>query len=129
MRDITISSREFNQAPNEAKRAATRGPVFITYRGRPAWVLMSFKDFQRLCQQRREIADVLAMPDMADIAFEAPKVAIEAQRLDDHGQVGRKQIHLKLIDEASAGLEDVGVGRVRPASATLAAVKRSRAFK
>jgi prevent-host-death family protein len=129
MSDTTISSREFNQAPNEAKRAATGGPVFITYRGRPAWVLMTFKEYERINKERRNIADVLAMPDMADIAFEAPKVAIEAQRLDDDGQVGRKQIHLKLIDEASAGLEDVGVGRVRPASATLAAVKRSRAFK
>ena len=129
MRDITISSREFNQAPNEAKHAATRGPVFITYRGRPAWVLMSIKDYRQLSQQRRDIADSLAMPDMADIAFEAPKVAIEARGLEDDGQVGREQIHLKLIDEASTGLEDVGVGRVRPASATLAAAKRSRAFK
>lgn len=129
MSDTTISSREFNQAPNEAKRATTRGPVFITYRGRPAWVLMSIKDYRQLSQQRRDIADSLAMPDMADIAFEAPKVAIEARGLDDAGQVGCEQIHLKLIDEASAGLEDVGAGRVRPASATLAAAKRSRAFK
>jgi hypothetical protein len=129
MRNITISSREFNQAPNEAKRAAARGPVFITYRGRPAWVLMTFKEYERINKERRNIADVLAMPDMADIAFEAPKVAIEAQRLDDDGQVGREQIHLKLIDEASAGLEDLGPGRVSPASATLAMLKRSRAFK
>ena len=129
MRNITISSREFNQAPNEAKRAAARGPVFITYRGRPAWVLMSIKDYRQLSQQRRDIADSLAMPDMADIAFEAPKVVIEAQRLDDDGQVGREQIHLKLINEASAGLEDVGAGRVRLASTTLAGLKRNRAFK
>ena len=129
MRDITISSREFNQAPNAAKRAAKRGPVFITYRGRPAWVLMSFKEYERINKERRNLADVLAVPEMADIAFEAPKVAIEAQRLNDDGQVGREQIHLKLIDEASAGLEDVGAGRVRPASATFAEVKRSRAFK
>ena len=129
MRDITISSREFNQAPNAAKRTAKRGQVCITYRGRPAWVLMTFKEYERINKERRNIADVLAMPDMADIAFEAPKVAIEAQRLNDDGQVGRDQIHLKLIDEASAGLEDVGAGRVRPASATFAEVKRSRAFK
>ncbi len=129
MRDITISSREFNQAPNAAKRAAKRGPVFITYRGRPAWVLLTFREYERINKERRNIADVLAMPDMADIVFEAPKVAIEAQRLDDDGQVGREQINLKLIDEASAGLEDVEAGRVRPARATLAEVKRSRAFK
>ena len=129
MRDVTISSREFNQAPNEAKRATTRGPVFITYRGRPAWVLMSIKDYRQLSQQRRDIADSLAIPDLADIAFEAPKVAIEARGLDDDDQRGREEIHLKLIEEAIAGLQDIGAGRVRPASATLAAVKRSRAFK
>ena len=129
MRDITISSREFNQAPNAAKRTAKRGPVFITYRGRPAWVLMTFKEYERINKERRNIADVLATPDLADIAFEAPKVAIEAQRWDDDNQRGREQTHIKLIEEASAGLHDVGTGRVRPASTTLAALKRSRAFK
>lgn len=129
MRIAIISSREFNQAPDEARRAATGEPVFITCRGRPAWVLLTFREYERINKERRNIADVLAMPDMADIVFEAPKVAIEAQRLDDDGQVGREQIHLKLIDEASAGLEDVEAGRVRPASATFAEVKRSRAFK
>ncbi len=129
MSDTTISSREFNQAPNEAKRATTRGPVFIACRGRPAWVLMSIKDYRQLSQQRRAIPDSLAMPGMADIAFEAPKVAIQARGLDDDDQRGREEIHIKLIDEASAGLQDVGAGRVRSASARLAAVKRSRAFK
>jgi len=129
MSDITISSREFNRAPNEAKRAAKGGPVFIAYRGRPAWVLMSIKDYRQISQQRLDVADSLAMPDMADIAFEAPKVAIEAQGLDDDGQAGREQIHLKLIDEASAGLADVGAVRVGPASTTLIALKRRRTFK
>ena len=38
----TFSSREFNQAASEAKKAANNGPVFITDRGRPAHVLMSY---------------------------------------------------------------------------------------
>ncbi len=41
MKVTTFSSREFNQAASEAKRAANDGPVFITDRGRPAHVLMS----------------------------------------------------------------------------------------
>ena len=78
----TISSREFNQAGSEAKRAANKGPVFITDRGRPAHVLMSFEEYQRLTKQRRNIADALAMPEVADIAFEPPKVNIDVLTAD-----------------------------------------------
>lgn len=78
----TISSREFNQGASEAKRAANDGPVFITDRGRPAHVLMSFEHYQRLTQQRRNIADALAMPGSADIDFEAPRVTIDIRPAD-----------------------------------------------
>jgi prevent-host-death family protein len=78
----TISSREFNQGASEAKRATTNGPVFITDRGKPAHVLMSFADYQRLTKQRRNIADALAMPGVADIEFEPPRVNMEVQRAD-----------------------------------------------
>lgn len=78
----TISSREFNQGASEAKRATRHGPVFITDRGRPAHVLMSFEDYQRLTRQRRNIADALAMLGAADIEFAAPRVTIEARPAD-----------------------------------------------
>ena len=78
----TISSREFNQGASEAKRAATNGLVFITDRGRPAHVLMSFEDYQRLTKQRRNIADALAMPGIADIDFEPPRVTIGTRAPD-----------------------------------------------
>lgn len=78
----TLTSREFNQAASEAKRAANKGPVFITDRGRPAHVLMSFEDYQRLTKQRRNIADALAMPGLADIEFEPPRVTINPQAVD-----------------------------------------------
>ena len=78
----TISSREFNQAASEAKRAANIGPVFITDRGRPAHVLLSFEDYQRLTRQRRNIADALAMPGSADIEFDPPRVTIETRPAD-----------------------------------------------
>jgi PHD/YefM family antitoxin component YafN of YafNO toxin-antitoxin module len=54
--------------------------VFITDRGRPAHVLLSIEDYQRITKQRRNIADALAMPGIADIAFEPPRVSIEARR-------------------------------------------------
>ena len=78
----TLTSREFNQGASEAKRAAKNGPVFITDRGRPAHVLLSFEDYQRLINQRRNIADVLTMPGLADIEFEPPRVTIEHQPVD-----------------------------------------------
>jgi len=46
MKVTTFSSREFNQAASEAKRAANDGPVFITDRGKPAHVLMSMAHYQ-----------------------------------------------------------------------------------
>lgn len=78
----TISSREFNQGTSEAKRATSNGPVFITDRGRPAHVLMSFEDYQRLTKQRRNIADALAMPGIADIEFDPPRVTVDVRAAD-----------------------------------------------
>jgi len=78
----TLSSRELNQDVTRAKKAARNGPVFITDRGKPAHVLLSFEEYQRLTKQRRNIADVLAMPDNADIEFEPPRVTIETRSAD-----------------------------------------------
>jgi prevent-host-death family protein len=75
----TLSSRELNQDVSRAKKAAQNGPVFITDRGKPAHVLLSIEEYQRLTHQRRNVADALAMPDTADIDFEPQRVTIEAQ--------------------------------------------------
>ena len=48
MTTTTISSREFNQDAGGAKKAADKGPVIITDRGKPAHVLLSFEDYQKL---------------------------------------------------------------------------------
>ncbi|UKE54058.1 type II toxin-antitoxin system Phd/YefM family antitoxin [Xanthomonas graminis] len=80
---ITIlSSRELNQDVARAKKATNNGPVFITDRGKPAHVLLSFEDYQRLTRHRRNIADVLTMLGVADIEFEPPRLTIGA-RPDD----------------------------------------------
>lgn len=78
----TLSSRELNQDIARAKKAAKRGPVFVTDRGKPAHVLLSFEEYQRLTKQHRNIADSLAMPDVADIAFDPPRVTIGTQPAD-----------------------------------------------
>lgn len=72
----TLSSRELNQDVTRAKKASQSGPVFITDRGKPAHVLLSFEDYQRLTKQRRNIADALAMPGVAEIEFDPPRVAL-----------------------------------------------------
>ena len=48
MMTVTMSSREFNQDTSRAKKAASKGPVFITDRGRPAHVLLTIEDYRRL---------------------------------------------------------------------------------
>jgi len=78
----TLSSRELNQDVTRAKKATRNGPVFITDRGKPAHVLLSFDDYQRLTKQRRNVADALAMPAEADIAFKPPRVTIEVEPAD-----------------------------------------------
>ncbi len=69
----TLSSREFNQDASRAKKAAKDGPVFITDRGRLAHVLLTVEEYQRLSGASSSIIDMLAMPDVADIDFAAPR--------------------------------------------------------
>jgi hypothetical protein len=78
----TLSSREFNQDASRAKKAAAKGPVFITDRGKAAHVLLSFADYQRLIGGTRKIADALAAPGAEDIAFDPPRVVIDSRPAD-----------------------------------------------
>jgi prevent-host-death family protein len=78
----TLSSRELNQDVARAKKAARDGPVFITDRGKPAHVLLTFEDYLRLTGQRRNIADALAMPGAADIEFDTPPVHLGIRAAD-----------------------------------------------
>ncbi len=68
-----ISSREFNQNTSIAKKATRQGPVLITDRGKPAHVLMSIEDYERLAGSAQNIVDLLAMPAAGDIEFDPPR--------------------------------------------------------
>ena len=72
----TMSSREFNQDLAKAKRAAKQGPVTITDRGKPAFVLMKHQDYLRLSGQEKSIVDVLRQdgPE-ADFDFDPPRMS------------------------------------------------------
>ena len=78
----TVSSREFNQAASEAKRAANKGPVFITDRGRPAHVLMSIELYQHMAGSQKKIADLLAMQGVENIDFEITRARDLARAAD-----------------------------------------------
>src|SRR5690606_6815760 len=83
---ITImTSREFNQDRARAKRAARHGLVSITERGRPAFVLLSQEEYERLvagpvanpASGKRQFAnavEALAHPESAHLEFEIPRM-------------------------------------------------------
>ena len=68
------SIREYNHDTINAKRAAKRGPVFITDRGPPSHVLLTAEEYQRITGNQKSIADLLAMPEAAEIEFEPPRL-------------------------------------------------------
>lgn len=70
----TLSRREFNQDANKAQQAARNGPVFITDQGRPAQVLLTIEEDQRITGYQTNIVEWLAMPDAVDLEFEPPRL-------------------------------------------------------
>ncbi len=69
----TVSSREFQQNANQAQKATRSGPVFITNRGKPAQVLLSIEEYQRITGQRRSIVAALSMPGLSEIELAPPR--------------------------------------------------------
>ena len=77
-----LSSRAFNQDTSAAKRAAEQGPVVITDRGRPAYVLMTYAACERSRGPQLSAADALAMPEDGEFETEFPRVALAARDID-----------------------------------------------
>lgn len=71
----TLSSREFNQDVGRAKKAAQRGPVFITDRGQPSHVLLTIAEFRRLAGRGMSLAEAVGDPNPdADFDFDPPRL-------------------------------------------------------
>ena len=67
-----MSGREFNQDTSGAKKAAERGPVYITDRGRPAHVLLTYEAYEQLLGTQH-VLDRLAEPaGIEDVTFTVP---------------------------------------------------------
>jgi PHD/YefM family antitoxin component YafN of YafNO toxin-antitoxin module len=72
-----LSSREFDQDPSRARKAALQGPVIRTDRGGPSRVLLSLAQYRKLTGDVMSLADGLAQPDIPgvdlDFEFDPPR--------------------------------------------------------
>ena len=75
----TFTGQEFNRNVAGAKHAADKGPVIITDRGEPSYVLISFEEYRAMSRRGMKFSDLLAMPDAASIDFEPEKVDLPLQ--------------------------------------------------
>lgn len=78
----SLSSRELNHDVSRAKKAALKGPVIITDRGKPSHVLMTYSDFERLSAKRRNLVDALSMPGLSAIELDPPRSEIMPREVD-----------------------------------------------
>ena len=69
----TVTSRELNQDISKVKKVCEVGPVYVTNRGKPTHVMMTFAEYQKLVGNDENIVELLAMDD-DNIDFEPPKL-------------------------------------------------------
>jgi prevent-host-death family protein len=79
----TLSSREFNQDTGSAKKATATGPVVITDRGRPAHVLMTYSEYQRVVGKGKNILDLVGIKGAGDIEFDPAKIQSLSKPIGD----------------------------------------------
>ena len=82
MSTTSLSSRELNHDVSRAKKAAKKGPVIITDRGKPSHVLMTYSEFERLTGKRRNLVDALSMPGLSTIEWEPLRAEIAPREVD-----------------------------------------------
>jgi PHD/YefM family antitoxin component YafN of YafNO toxin-antitoxin module len=82
----TRTSREFGHNVSSAKNLARQGPVFITDRGNPTFVLMNIGEYRKLTVDEHEISLLEAMdglPDSAEAAdFEINPIELQLRSED-----------------------------------------------
>lgn len=70
----TMTSREFNQHIGQAQRAAQTAPVFVTRRGKPAFVLLNYEDYRQLAGglSAYDVLCGMDAPDVGDMMLPIP---------------------------------------------------------
>lgn len=78
----TFSSRDFTRDVSAAKRAAERGPVFITDRGRPAFALLKIDDYYRISGKgETTLLDVMdGIPGAGAVDFEPVRLNVKLRK-------------------------------------------------
>lgn len=76
-----MTAREFNRDVSAAKREANRGPVVITDRGEPAYVLMSIDEYRRFGGRGAALVERLSMDDDLEIDFEPAAIELRVPEL------------------------------------------------
>lgn len=89
---MQISSREFNQRTNFAKKQADIAPVIVTNRGKPVYVLQSYRDFIKHQSPQKTGLELLTPPleiakALEDIEFELPARSTAQRSPIDFGEV------------------------------------------
>ena len=70
----TITSREFNHDTGRAKKAARSGPVYVTDRGEPSFVLLSYDHYRELIGGSSLLIETLCRtPGAGEIDFDPPR--------------------------------------------------------
>ncbi len=73
-----FSSRDFTRDVAAAKTAALSGPVLITDRGQPAFVMLNIDDYQRLQGQAPSLfAQMQQLPELPDDVPEIPRMEVD----------------------------------------------------
>ncbi|MGO1410899.1 MAG: type II toxin-antitoxin system prevent-host-death family antitoxin [Microbacterium sp.] len=76
-----MTAREFNRDVSAAKREAGLGPVVITDRGEPAFVLLSIQEYRRLGEDGASLVERLSMDEDIDIDFGPAQIDLKVPEL------------------------------------------------
>jgi prevent-host-death family protein len=79
---VRMPAREFNRDVSAAKRAADLGPVIVTDRGEPAYVLLSIREFRAL-KDKRSLVDRLSMSEDIGIEFDRSSEPMDSVRIPE----------------------------------------------
>lgn len=64
---MIMTSREFNQNTSLAQRYAQNAPVIITNRGKPAYVLVKYEEYQSAKPSKNALQTLLELSHPADV--------------------------------------------------------------
>lgn len=104
----TLTSREFGHNVSRAKKLAKEGPVFITDRGQPAFVLLDYETYRthRAAPARTALEALTPPPDLADVLalidFEPPARQRAHRPAVDFGLMHETETPVANADAANA---------------------------